>query len=86
MSDLITLQPNIKINLYIAAPDERADKVIEEINRPTFARLKPSLPKICRFIPYSNLKGEMEAIGERLKYMRPEFINEIAQSCEMDEA
>lgn len=86
MSDLITMQPNIKISLYIAAPDDRAQRVLEEINRPTFARLKQPLPKICRFIPYSKLKGEMQAIGDRLKYMRPEFINEIAESCEVDEA
>ena len=86
MSDLITLQPNIKIDLYIAAPEERAVKVIEEINRPTFARLRPSLPKICRFIPYSKLKAEMQAMGDKLKYMRPEFINEIAESCQVDEA
>lgn len=86
MSDLITMQPNIKINLYIAAPDERAEKVVEEINRPTFARLKQPLPKVCKFIPYSKLKTEMEAVGDRLKYMKPDFINEIAQGCEVDEA
>ena len=36
MSDLITLQPNLNINLFIVAPDERRDKVRSEINRPTF--------------------------------------------------
>jgi predicted RNA-binding protein len=56
MSDLISMQPNLKINLYIVAPDDRSDKVIAEVNRPTFARLNPSLPRICRFIPYSQLR------------------------------
>ena len=60
MSDLISMQPNIKINLYIVAPDERREKVFNEINRPTFARLKPPLPDICRFIPYSELKSKTE--------------------------
>ena len=68
------------------APDERREKVAYEINRPTFARLKPPLPKICRFIPYSELKKEIEQIGGRIRYMKPEFISEIAESCEPEEA
>ncbi len=39
MSDLISMQPNLKIDLYIVAPDDRSDKVKVEVNRPTFARL-----------------------------------------------
>lgn len=86
MSDLVSMQPNIKLDLFMVAPDDRREKVFYEINRPTFARLKPPLPKICRFIPYSELKKEVEQIGSRIRYMRPEFITEIAESCEPDYA
>jgi predicted RNA-binding protein len=86
MSDLISMQPNIKINLYIVAPDNRRDKVFNELNRPTFARLKPPLPNICKFIPYSELKNKTDEIGHMLKYMKPEFIDEIAESCITDES
>lgn len=86
MSDLISMQPNLKINLYIVAPDDRSDKVIAEVNRPTFARLNPPLPKICRFIPYSQLMKEIEQIGYRVRYIKPQFIDGIAESCELDEA
>ncbi len=86
MSDLISMQPNLKINLYVVAPDDRSDKVIAEVNRPTFARLNPSLPKICKFIPYSQLKKEIERIGHRVRYMRPQFVDGFAESCEPDEA
>lgn len=85
MSDLISMQPNLRINLYIVAPDDRSDKVIAEVNRPTFARLNPSLPKICKFIPYSQLKKEVEQIGYRARYISPQFIDGIAESCELDE-
>lgn len=85
MSDLLSMQPNINIKLYIVAPDERSDKVIAEINRPTFARLTPSLPKFCKFIPYSQLKNEIEQIGYRVQYMKPQFIDGFAESCEPDE-
>lgn len=86
MADLVSMQPNIKLNLYLVAPDERSDKVLNEINRPTFKKLKPPLPRICKFIPYSKLRKETEQIGSRARFMRPEFIDEIAESCEVDEA
>lgn len=85
MSDLLSMQPNIRIKLYIVGPDSRREKVFNEINRPTFAKLKPPLPKVCKFIPYSELKKEFEQIGKRMKYLKPEFIEEIAESCEPDE-
>src|SRR5438093_4803115 len=37
MSDLLALQPNLDINLYLVAPEERRGKVEQEILRPTFA-------------------------------------------------
>ena len=85
MADLISMQPNLKINLYIVAPDDRSDKVVAEVNRPTFTRLNPPLPKICKFIPYSQLKNEVEQIGYRVRYMKPQFIDGIAESCEPEE-
>jgi len=48
MADLIAMQPNIKINLYLVAPDDRFEKVFSEINRPTFSKLKPPFaPSFC---------------------------------------
>lgn len=85
MSDLVSIQPNIKLNLYLVAPDNRREKVMDEINRPTFARLKPSLPKICKYISYSQLKKEIEEIGSRIQYMKPVIIEGVAESCEPDE-
>ena len=75
-----------RLNLYILAAEERWDKVMSEINRATLARLRPGLPKICRFISYSDLKQELEEIGSRIKYIKPDFIDEIAESCEIEEA
>lgn len=86
MSDLISMQPNIKLNLYLVASDEKYDKVFAEINRPTFKKLKPSLPQICRFIPYSKLKTEINRLGDMMRYVKPEFISDLAVSCESDES
>jgi predicted RNA-binding protein len=80
MSDLISMQPNINIQLYIVAPDERQNKVITEVNRPTFSRLNPPLREICRFIPYSTLQAKIEEAQDFLPYLRPEFLDKIAES------
>lgn len=85
MSDLMSMQPNLRINPYIVASDDKRVKVISEINRPTFATLKPPLSRICRFIPYSKLKREIEQLGPKVKYMKAEFLYELAESCETEE-
>jgi hypothetical protein len=81
MSDLVSMQPNINLNLFLVAPDERREKVFSEINRPTFARLKPPLPEICKFIPYSKLKREIQQVESKIRFLKPEFIEVISENC-----
>jgi hypothetical protein len=82
MSDLLAMQPNLNIPLYLVAPDERRRKVLEEVNRPTFSRMKPPMHRICKFIPFSALRGRMDQLGPMLKYLRPEFVEEdLAEPC-----
>ena len=51
MSDLLTMQPNIEIKLYLAAPDERYNKFKKEVPRPTFAsRAKCQRPQATFFV------------------------------------
>ncbi len=85
MSDLIAMQPNLNIPLYLVAPDERRHKVIEEVNRPTFARLSPALAEIVRFISFSKLQEEFKKILPFIKVIRPEFIETISESCIIEE-
>jgi hypothetical protein len=84
MGDLVAMQPNLHIRLYIVAPDDRRDKVFAEINRPAFSRLKPPLNTICQFIPYSALRSKIGQVREFLPYLNPEFLNEIAEPVEAD--
>lgn len=58
MSDLLALQPNLSIDCFIVAPDEKRDRVIAQVNRATFARMKTPLSSICRYIPFSDLISE----------------------------
>ena len=79
MSDLLTMQPNIDIKLYLAAPDERYEKFTREVPRPTFASSNKPLHTVCGFLPYSQLCRKLEAARDFLCHLKPDFIDDIAE-------
>lgn len=81
MSDLLSMQPNINIPLYLVAPDERRDKVMEEVNRPTFSRLTPPLADVCSYISFSALRDHLERVQDFVKYLKPDFLEEMSEDC-----
>ena len=85
MSDLIAMQPNLNIPLYLVAPDERREKVISEINRPTFCRLNPPMREMCRFIPFSTLREQTAQVAPIVRYLKPQYVEELSESCEIEE-
>jgi predicted RNA-binding protein len=86
MSDLIAMQPNLNIPLYLVAPDDRREKVISEVNRPTFSRLSPPMSEVCRFISFSSLRDRLKQAEPFIKYMKADFLEELSESCEIEEA
>lgn len=86
MSDLIAMQPNLNIPLYLVAPDERREKVSIEVNRPTFSRLSPPLVDVCRYISFSTLSKRLEEAAAFVQYLKPEFLEELSEVCEAEEA
>lgn len=50
MADLLSLQPNIQIDFFLVAPEERRVKVEQEIRRPAFALSERPLNEVCGFI------------------------------------
>jgi hypothetical protein len=81
MSDLLALQPNLDLALYLVAPDERRGKVRQEIARPTFAYREKPLPKVCGFVSFERLMEQVEGI-RRLGLgtsLRPEFLKRTAE-------
>jgi hypothetical protein len=79
MSDLLTMQPNITIKLYIVGPDERLTKFESEVARPTFAARTRPLHSLCRFLPYSRLCERLEEAKNVVRFLRPEFLDELAE-------
>ena len=85
MSDLITMQPNLNIPLYLVAPDDRRGKVMDEVNRPTFSRFSPPLRQVCRFLSISALSEGVSQVGGFVRHLKPDFIADLSESCEIEE-
>jgi hypothetical protein len=76
LADLLSLQPNFEIACYLVAPDSREEDVFNQVNRPTFVKMKKPFRDSCRFIPFSRLI-ELKSSGlETLKHQKLSFIIE----------
>jgi hypothetical protein len=87
MSDLMALQPNLDIDLYLVAPDERRDKVEQELLRPTFSLREKPLSKICGFLPFSSLCEKLEGVRKLglSGSLKPTFLKNTAEFFTDDE-
>jgi hypothetical protein len=86
MSDLLALQPNIDIRLYLVAPDDRRDKVEQEILRPTFTLREKPLRDVCGFLSFSKLVEKAEGIRKLgiAASLRPDFLAQAAEYFKED--
>lgn len=82
MADLMALQPNLSIKAHIVAPEDRKEKVFQEIRRPVFTLLeKGPLSESCSFISYDSV---MELSHEkRLEYMKDDVLEEFTEEAEV---
>ena len=81
MSDLLALQPNLEINLYLVAPEQRRDKVKQEILRPTFSLREKPLAEVCGFISFKALTEKVEGIRKLnlASSLKPDFLRTTAE-------
>lgn len=81
MSDLLALQPNLDIDLYLVAPDDRRTKVEQEILRPTFNLRERPLAEACGFLPFSKLIETVEGIRKLgvASSLRPDFLRKTVE-------
>jgi hypothetical protein len=81
MSDLLALQPNLNIQIYLVAADERRNKVEQEILRPTFNLREPPLARICGFLSFSKLAEQLVGIRKLglASSLKPDFLSKLAE-------
>jgi hypothetical protein len=75
MADLIALQPQFQIKLHIVAPEDRKDKVRDEILRPVFAYMEGGpLAKICTYLSFDAIE---ELVAKKdLQFLKDTIIEE----------
>jgi hypothetical protein len=60
--------------------------VLIEVNRPTFSRLSPPLAEVWRYIAFSSLRGRLSRMAPFVRYLKPDFLNDLSESCEIEKA
>ena len=88
MSDLLALQPNLALQLYLVAPEERGAKVQQEITRPTFVYRERPLREVCAFISFEKLMAQVEAVRQLglSSSLKPvEFLATVAEHVDMQD-
>ena len=81
MADLMALQPNLNINAHIVAPEERKEKVLDEIRRPVFSLLeKGPLAESCSYISYASVKNIADE--RNLEHMRDTVLEDYEELAE----
>ncbi|TAK01170.1 hypothetical protein EPO44_09230 [bacterium] len=80
MSDLLSVVPALKINIYIVAPLQRQDKVLAELSRPTFQKI--GLSEYCRYIPSEALSELMTRVKGLGGHIQPTILDTIAITLE----
>lgn len=81
MADLLALQPNMEIKLHIVAPDERREKVFQELRRPVFSLLERGpLSESCTYLGYASV---IELSNEKhLSHLSDTVLDEYAEPAE----
>ncbi len=80
MADLLALQPNMDIKLHIVAPDERKEKVFQEIRRPVFSMFeKGPLSNRGSYIGYENVSKLADE--KLLKFLSVDVIDQYAEQA-----
>lgn len=85
-ADILALRRNIRIPLYIAAPDARRQTVMREVNRP-YLNLEGRSRELwmrtaCRFLPLSTLFEFLERHAATLGCVKEDFLRRLSENCE----
>jgi hypothetical protein len=81
MSDLLAQQPNISVPLFLVAPEERREKVIKQVNRPTFEQMKTPLVDVCRYISFGRLHEALTEAQNYISFLKFDWLQAVSESC-----
>ncbi len=77
--DLLALFPKWKGALYLVSMPEIQADLVAEMHRPLYRLLKKSLPEIVRLLAWPRLQAEVLELGDKVRYLKPEFLEGISE-------
>lgn len=79
LADLVALHPKLKAPLYaITLPALKAG-LTAELHRPALLMPKKPLVETLRLLEWDKLRSEVDQLGERARYLKPEFLEGISE-------
>jgi hypothetical protein len=79
LADLVALHPKLKAPLYaITLPALKAG-LSAELHRPALLVPKKPLVETLRLLEWDKLKSEVDQLGDRARYLKPEFLEGISE-------
>jgi len=82
LSDLMTSIPSINMQLFIVAPAEKQQKVMQELSRPTFKHI--GLSEYCRFISIEELESLLSKVEGLSGHVSASILDTISIALEND--
>ncbi|MDB5105951.1 MAG: hypothetical protein JWP91_3640 [Fibrobacteres bacterium] len=79
LADLVALHPKLKAPLYAVTLPSLKAGLVAEIHRPAFLLPKKPLAEVLRLLEWDKIKGEVDQLGERVRYLKPEFLEGVSE-------
>jgi len=79
LADLLALHPKLKASLYVVSVAALCEGLLSEIHRPVHRLLKKPLSESVRILDWTRLDSEVVQLGERVRYLKPEFLEGISE-------
>ncbi|MEO6094130.1 MAG: hypothetical protein ABIW76_00115 [Fibrobacteria bacterium] len=79
LADLVALNPKLKAPLYAVTLPVLKSGLAAELHRPALLVPKKPLAESLRLLEWDRLKTEVDQLGERVRYLKPEFLEGISE-------
>jgi hypothetical protein len=79
LADLVALNPKLKAPLYAVTLPALKSGLVAELHRPALLLPKKPLAESLRLLEWDRLKTEVDQLGERVRYLKPEFLEGISE-------
>ncbi len=79
LADLVALYPKLKAPLYAVTLPSLKTGLLAEVHRPALRVPKKPLAECLRLLDWERLRVEVGQLGERVRYLKPEFVEGISE-------